>query len=273
MTKDSQKLYISLQALKTFISIIFASIIFNFFISGILNVHNRINTLKNIDFISAELQRNLSTEQKRHLEEKLLLIPEIKKVTYIDSFIAFQNLQKDLGIVLPKGENPLPDSLRIYVNNLNNMDKIQKTLDSTQEIKEYFINTAYSNNINKQIKFLTALTTFFMGGTCFIVFIIIIIASMRFKIDYIGNLINNGYSELSITFGKLSNLIPLSLSILIGAFFYFNFYFLSRNWLITNEITFSLLTFFQLLKWQLFANILLIVGICNIPVKELQENI
>ncbi len=317
MQNESKQLFISLEMVKSFLSIIFATIVFNFFISGILNTNNQIKTLKNTDFISAELQNNLSLEQKKDLEVKLLNIPEIKKVTYIDSFIAFQNLQNDLGIVLPQAENPLPDSLRIYVKNLNNFEKIQEILDSTQEIKEYFLDTTYSDNINRKIKFfdmlsiILTISTAFVGfiiitiaseikeyfldttysdninrkikffdmlsiiltiSTAFVGFIIITIASMQFKIDYVGTLINVGYNKNTINATKTINLLPFTLAVLSGEVIAFNVYYLIRNWLISSEICSSVLTINQISWVQFFLNLLVIIIIWLLPVKERWEN-
>ncbi|WP_300329386.1 permease-like cell division protein FtsX [Fusobacterium sp.] len=270
--QNNSKLFISLEMVKSFLSIIFATIVFNFFISGILNTNNQIKTLKNTDFISAELQNNLSLEQKKDLEIKLLNIPEIKKVTYIDSFIAFQNLQNDLGIVLPHEENPLPDSLRIYVKNLNNFEKIQEILDSTQEIKEYFLDTTYSDNINRKIKFFDMLSIILTISTSFIGFIVITIASMQFKIDYVGTLINFGYTKNTIFRAKTVNLLPFTFAILAGEAISFNIYFLIRRWLISSEICSSVLTLSQVLMTELLLNFVLIGIIWILPVKERWEN-
>lgn len=270
--QNNSKLFISLEMVKSFLSIIFATIVFNFFISGILNTNNQIKTLKNTDFISAELQNNLSLEQKKDLEIKLLNIPEIKKVTYIDSFIAFQNLQNDLGIVLPHEENPLPDSLRIYVKNLNNFEKIQEILDSTQEIKEYFLDTTYSDNINRKIKFFDMLSIILTISTSFIGFIIVTIASMQFKIDYVGTLINFGYTKNTIFRAKTVNLLPFTFAILAGEVISFNIYFLIRRWLISSEICSSILTLSQILMTEFLLNFILIAIIWILPVKERWEN-
>ena len=272
MQNESKQLFISLEMVKSFLSIIFATIVFNFFISGILNTNNQIKTLKNTDFISAELQNNLSLEQKKDLEVKLLNIPEIKKVTYIDSFIAFQNLQNDLGIVLPQAENPLPDSLRIYVKNLNNFEKIQEILDSTQEIKEYFLDTTYSDNINRKIKFFDMLSIILTISTAFVGFVIITIASMQFKIDYVGTLINVGYNKNTINATKTINLLPFTLAVLSGEVIAFNVYYLIRNWLISSEICSSVLTINQISWVQFFLNLLVIIIIWLLPVKERWEN-
>lgn len=272
MQKESRQLYIQLEMIKVFLSIIFATIIFNFFISGILNANSQINNLRNIDFISAELQNNLSKEQKRELEIKLLNVPEIKKVTYVNSYIAFENLQKDLGIVLPKGDNPLSDSLRIYVKSINNIQKIQEILDSTQEIKEYFLDTTYSDNVNKKIKFFEVALVGLTLGAISLIFIIITIASIQFKVDYIGSLINNGYNKNFLLATKRINLLPCTLAVLIGMFFFSNVYTLCRSWFITNDITSSLLTTLQIAPLQIISNIILITLIWLIPVKERWEN-
>lgn len=272
MQKESRQLYITLEMIKVFLSIIFATIIYNFFISGILNANSQINNLRNIDFISAELQNNLSKEQKKELEIKLLNVPEIKKVTYVNSYIAFQNLQKDLGIVLPKGDNPLSDSLRIYVKSINNIQKIQEILDSTQEIKEYFLDTTYSDNVNKKIKFFELLLTSFTLGAVSLIFVVVTIASLQFKIDYVGSLINNGYHKNLLLATKQINLLPCTLAILIGLMFFSNVYILCRNWFIVNDISSSLLTLLQIAPIQIISNIILIVLIWLIPVKERWEN-
>ncbi len=261
------KIVIFHESLKTFVAVFFAAFLFNFFISGAFNTYHRINVFKNVDFISAELQRNLSDEQKKVLEEKLLLIPEVKKINYVDSFISFENLQEDLGIVLPSSQNPLPDSFRIYAYNLNNFDNIQKNLDSIQEIKEYFVNTSYSNDINKQTMLLSVLSVFFVIFSAIMAYIILAFAIMKFKINYAVSFVNQKYPT-QIKAAKMINLLPFSLAIILSTYSYFIFYFIGRNWLITNEISFSILSLFQFYLWQIGIIGLFILVIWLIPVKE-----
>ena len=117
-----------------FFGIIAAAFIFNMFFAGFLNISSsHIKELKNKNFIMAELQSSLSQSKKEELEKKFLNLKEVQKVTYVDSYTAFQDLQKILGIVIPKGENPLPDSLRIYFKNAEDVEKLQSVLEELKK--------------------------------------------------------------------------------------------------------------------------------------------
>ena len=95
-----------------FFGIILTVFIFNLFLAGFLNVTSHTKNIKNKNFIMAELKNNVSQERKEELEKSFLNLKEVTKITYIDSYTAFQELQKELGIVIPRGERVVRDSIR-----------------------------------------------------------------------------------------------------------------------------------------------------------------
>lgn len=250
---------------KSFFCIIFLTILLNFCISGILNINYQIKNLKNINFITAELQNNLDIKEKQNIEKSLLNIPDIRKVVYVDSFVAFQNLQKDLGIVIPRGENPLPDSMRIYIGNLSNLEKIQNYLDSNKKIKEYFIDGSYSGEINDKIKIYKTLLYVVCSGVIISLISIVSIFLMQIHMDRLALAINDERNPRNSIRAKNINLLPTTIAILIGTVLYFNLYFYVRQDLGVQELTNFLLSLFQIAYIQLIAILILIIFIWKCP--------
>lgn len=260
------KIYIDIK--KSFFSIILVSILFNFFISGILNSNYQLNKLKNINFVSAELQNNISTKEKGDIEKYLLNIPEIKKVIYMDSYIAFKNLESDLGIVIPRGENPLPDSMRIYFNDNSSLEKIQNILEGDKRIKEYFINGSYSEEINSLWKIYKLMENIFIIGSLFLLIILYFIISLQIQSDYLAMIIN-GKSDLRIKIrAKNINVLQFTLGILSGTAIYFNLYFILRQYILNLNKNINILSLFQVLYIQIFLVLILIIIVWKFPVKK-----
>jgi len=253
---------------KSFFSIILVSILFNFFISGILNSNYQLNKLKNVNFVSAELQNNISTKEKGDIEKYLLNIPEIKKVIYMDSYIAFKNLQSNLGIVIPRGENPLPDSMRIYFNNNSSLEKIQNILDEDKRIKEYFINGSYSEEINSLSKLYKLMKNIFITGSLFSLIIIYFIVSLQIQSDYLAMIINGKSGSRIEIRAKNINVLQFTLGILSGTAIYFNLYFILRQYILNLNKNINILSLFQVFYIQSFLVFILIIIVWKFPVKK-----
>lgn len=251
-----------------FFGIIVAAFVFNMFFAGFLNITSEIRQLKNKNFIMAELQNNLTQSKKGEIEEKFLNLPEVQKVTYVDSYAAFQELQKNLGIVIPRGENPLPDSLRIYFKNAQDVEKLQGVLEETQEIKEFFVDRTYISEINSRVRVLNLFGIIAGIGAVCSLFLINSIFLFQVETDYMMNMVVDETNPRNRIKAKNINLLPFTVAVLLSMLLFFNFYVIMRRTLIHEGIFAEILSLFQIMYIQGGVNILVIILAWFMPVNR-----
>ena len=242
-----------------FFGIIVATFIFNMFFAGFLNTSFQIKELRNKNFIMAELQSSLSQSKKEELEHKLLSLKEVHKVTYVNSYTAFQDLQKNLGIVIPRGENPLPDTLRIYFKKAEDVEKLQSILEENQGIKEFFVDGIYISEINNRVKILNLFGIIFITGIICSFFIINSIFKFQIEADYFMNTIIDDTNPRNYIKAKNVNLLPFTIANLVGLLFFFNLYVIVRKTLVQGVVFTDILSLLQIFYIQTGATILIIL--------------
>ena len=251
-----------------FLGIIVAAFIFNMFFAGFLNITSQVKEFRNKNFIMAELQGRLSQAKKEELEEKFLNLKEVQKITYVDSYTAFQDLQKNLGIVIPRGENPLPDTFRIYFKNAKDVEKLQSVLEETQEIKEFFIDGIYISEINSRIRILNLFGLIFMSGMICSLFILNSIFMFQIENDYLLNYIGDSTNLRNRLKAKNVNLLPFTVAVSLGLFLFFNFYVTVRKVLIQGAVFTDVLSLMQIFYIQTGAALLIILLAWFMPVNK-----
>ena len=251
-----------------FLGVIVAAFIFNMFFAGFLNITSQVKEFKNKNFIMAELQGRLSQAKKEELEEKFLNLKEVQKITYVDSYTAFQDLQKNLGIVIPRGENPLPDTFRIYFKNAKDVEKLQAVLEETQEIKEFFIDGIYISEINSRVRILNLFGLIFMCGMVCSLFMINSIFMFQIENDYLLNYIGDSTNLRNRLKAKNVNLLPFTVAVSLGLFFFFNFYVVVRRTLIQGAVFTDVLSLMQIFYIQTGAAVLIILLAWFMPVNK-----
>ena len=251
-----------------FLGVIVAAFIFNMFFAGFLNITSQVKEFKNKNFIMAELQSRLSQAEKEELEEKFLNLKEVQKITYVDSYTAFQDLQKNLGIVIPRGENPLPDTFRIYFKNAKDVEKLQSVLEETQEIKEFFIDGIYISEINSRIRILNLFGLIFMSGMICSLFILNSIFMFQIENDYLLNYIGDSTNLRNRLKAKNVNLLPFTVAVSLGLFLFFNFYVTVRKALIQETVFTDVLSLMQIFYIQTGAALLIILLAWFMPVNK-----
>lgn len=251
-----------------FLGVIVAAFIFNMFFAGFLNITSQVKEFKNKNFIMAELQSRLSQAEKEELEEKFLNLKEVQKITYVDSYTAFQDLQKNLGIVIPRGENPLPDTFRIYFKNAKDVEKLQAVLEETQEIKEFFIDGIYISEINSRVRILNLFGLIFMSGMICSLFMINSIFMFQIENDYLLNYIGDSTNLRNRLKAKNVNLLPFTVAVSLGLFLFFNFYVTVRKALIQETIFTDVLSLMQIFYIQTGAALLIILLAWFMPVNK-----
>lgn len=248
-----------------FLTIIAITFIFNIFFAGFLNISSQVNELKGKNFIMAELQNSLSQSNKEELEQRLLSLKEVQKVIYIDSYTAFQDLQKNLGIVIPRGENPLPDTLRIYLKKAEDVEKLQSVLEESQGIKEFFVDGIYISEINNRVKVLNLFGIIFAVGMLCSLFTLSSIFKSQIEADYLINIIIDDTNPRNYIKAKNVNLLPFTISTLIGLLTFFNFYVIIRKELIRENIFMDLLSLLQIFYFQVGVTIFVIILAWFVP--------
>ncbi|MFK4785339.1 permease-like cell division protein FtsX [Fusobacterium sp. MFO224] len=269
--QKKSKIYLDIK--KSFFSIILISILFNFFVSGILNFNFQLGKLNNINFVSAELQNNVSTKEKGEIEKYLLNIPEIKKVIYVDSYIAFRNLQNNLGIVIPRGENPLPDSMRIYFDSRSSLEKIQDVLDKDKRIKEYFIDGNYLEEIEVKSKIYKLIKNICIFGSISSLVLSYFIISLQIQSDYLALILNGKNSPRAKLKAKNINVLQITTAILSGTAIYYNIYFILRHWVVQLDNKIDILSLFQIIYRQSLIIFVLIIIVWKFPINKKSEMI
>lgn len=251
-----------------FFGVIVAAFIFNMFFAGFLNITSQVKELKNKNFIMAELQGRLSQNKKEELEQKFLNLKEVQKITYVDSYTAFQDLQKNLGIVIPRGENPLPDTFRIYFKNARDVEKLQSVLEETQEIKEFFIDGIYISEINNRVRILNLLGLIFMSGMACSLFMLNSVFMFQIENDYLLNVIGDSTNSRNRVKAKNVNLLPFTVAVSVSLFLFFNFYVVVRKTLAEGIIFTNVLSLMQIFYIQTGAAVLIILFAWFMPVNK-----
>ena len=250
------------------LGLIVSAFVFNMFFAGLLNITSYVKNLKNKNFIVAELQPDLSQEKKFELEEKLLNLKEVQKVIYVDRYMAFQELQKDLGIVIPRGENPLSDSFRIYFKNAEDVGTLQNVLEETQDVKEFFVDGIYISEIGSRIRVLNIFGIISVIGIVCSLFLIQSIFLYQMENDYLINVITDEYNPRNRIKAKNINLLPFTISILIGMILFFNVYVIIRKALIEGGIFAEVLSLLQIFYIQGGVALLIILFAWFVPVER-----
>lgn len=245
---------------RSFIVLAISFFLFSFFMSLMLNINHWENKLKESYFLTVELKGNVNEERANILENKLLKENEVRGVRYMTKDESFRNLQRELGIVIPKSDNALPNSLIIYFNNTNDIDKIQNFLEPEDSIKEIFVDSDFITMVESRIEVLKAINYIVLGITGAIG--IMIYFAFKGFVDgefYRLSLLNPNSNRNHIRAQNV-NVLPFTGASLVGTLVFLNLYsflreiilnYVPRLYLLTgNELL--LTTFLILIGYNLF---------------------
>ena len=239
---------------KTFILLVISFIILNFFLSVLINISSMNKKIDNSYFFTADLKSELKEEEKNKIEVEILGLEGVRKVRYLSKEEAFKNLQTQLDVAIPKGENPLSDSLLIYFNSLDDAEKLQENLENNQNIKEIFVDAAFIGYQEREKKFYNLL---------FAMIMIFLVAPSILGIYY------TFYNAVAIDFlnyndiipddrinskrAKKVNLLPFSGAALMGTLIFFNVYTYFREEIIEISSKFLILSIGEIFVVQVLA--------------------
>ena len=217
----------------TFILTVLSFIILNFFLSVLINISSVNKKIDNSYFFTADFHKNVSSEDKEKLEIEILKLEGVKQVRYVSKEEAFQKVQYQLDVAIPKGENPLSDSLIIFFDKPTDIEKIQVKLENNENIKEVFVDGEYINYKERQLKFYQMVSVGIVLG-CILPLLALIyyIFYSAVSIDYINNVGLIKDDKTNRIRAKSVNLLPFTAGSIIGTLIFFNIYIYFRNHLL-----------------------------------------
>lgn len=217
----------------TFILTVLSFIILNFFLAFFINVDTVKSRVEAGYFFTADFHKNVSSEDKEKLEIEILKLEGVKQVRYVSKEEAFQKVQYQLDVAIPKGENPLSDSLIIFFDKPTDIEKIQVKLENNENIKEVFVDGEYINYKERQLKFYQMVSVGIVLG-CILPLLALIyyIFYSAVSIDYINNVGLIKDDKTNRIRAKSVNLLPFTAGSIIGTLIFFNIYIYFRNHLL-----------------------------------------
>lgn len=217
----------------TFILTVLSFIILNFFLAFFINVDTIKSRVEAGYFFTADFHKKVSSEDKEKLEIEILKLEGVKQVRYVSKEEAFQKVQYQLDVAIPKGENPLSDSLIIFFDKPTDIEKIQVKLENNENIKEVFVDGEYINYKERQLKFYQMVSVGIVLG-CILPLLALIyyIFYSAVSIDYINNVGLIKDDKTNRIRAKSVNLLPFTAGSIIGTLIFFNIYIYFRNHLL-----------------------------------------
>ena len=217
----------------TFILTVLSFIILKFFLAFFINVDTIKSRVEAGYFFTADFHKNVSSEDKEKLEIEILKLEGVKQVRYVSKEEAFQKVQYQLDVAIPKGENPLSDSLIIFFDKPTDIEKIQVKLENNENIKEVFVDGEYINYKERQLKFYQMVSVGIVLG-CILPLLALIyyIFYSAVSIDYINNVGLIKDDKTNRIRAKSVNLLPFTAGSIIGTLIFFNIYIYFRNHLL-----------------------------------------
>ncbi|WP_319370179.1 permease-like cell division protein FtsX [uncultured Ilyobacter sp.] len=157
-----------------FFNLIFAFIVLNAVGGVLLNLYQNTENLKDNYKVRIYLKGNPDEKSLNKFESKLLEMPEVVHMKYESKEVELRELEDDLGIRLPKGNNPLSDSISLTFDGYDKLELLRKNLDKEDSfIKEVYVDNDQLENLNKKIaQNETVMKYFFIGAFLPIVVII-----------------------------------------------------------------------------------------------------
>ena len=253
---------------KTFILLVITFVILNFFLSFLINVSSVTKKIENSYFFTADLRSDLKEEDKNRTEMEVLGIDGVRKVRYLSKEEAFKNLQFQLDIAIPKGENPLSDSLLIYFESPAKLEKIQENLESNQNIKEFFVDAGFISLKERELRFYKILlVTVILGLALPSMAVVYYIFYDAVAIDFLNYTDVIPDDKVNMRRAKKINLLPFTAASIIGTLIFFNGYTYFRDKILEISSKYLILSLGELFFVQTLVIVMLNVIIWVNPLR------
>lgn len=157
-----------------FFTLISAFIVLNVVGGVLLNLYQNTENLKDNYKVRIYLKGDPDEKLLNQFEAKLLEMPEVVHLKYESKEVEMRELEDDLGIRLPKGNNPLSDSISLTFAGYDKLELLRQNLDKEDKIiKEVYVDNDQLENLNKKIaKNKTVIQYFSIGGLLPVIIII-----------------------------------------------------------------------------------------------------
>lgn len=214
----------------TFILLILTFIVFNVFLCAFININKKIEKIENDYFIVAELKKDMVDVELQKIEEDILKTEGVKRVRYISKEEAFNKLQSQLDVAIPKSENSLSDTLTVYYDKMMNLENIQGQIESNKSVKECFVDNGYITIKEEEQRFYKAISvgTIVIGvfPTIIMIFYLFHTAVTIDFMNYTRTIIDIKESQRK---AKTVNILPFLSASIIGTLIFLNVYLLFRE--------------------------------------------
>lgn len=243
---------------RTFISLTLSFIIFNIFISLSSNSYFIGKILKSDYFFTIELQNDNSKEKLQEFEKFLIENENVKGTRFLSKEEAFRNLQKELEIVIPKSENPLPNSIIVYFKDEKNLHAIQELLDVNPMVREIYIDSQFLQNTQRKISAANMSLFICLALSLGMYYPITTILRGVIIRDYMIFAIKAPQNRKNFSVARNKNLIPFFGSALVGGMIFFNIYVILREKYQQILSTLILQSFKQIIVIEIVATLILL---------------
>lgn len=246
------------------LTLVAAFVILNSVGGVILNFKQNTENLKDHYKVSIYLKGNPDEKTLNGFEEKLLKLTEVKYLKYESKEVELRELEDDLGIRLPKGNNPLSDSISLTFDGYENLGKLQERLDEEDAlIKEVYIDKDGLESLNKRIiKNETIIKYFFMMAFLPVIFIVFNLFHMNIlnhRRDIVTKIYLGGERKTVLKpYYFISDAVFVG-SAIVGTLIFLNIYEVFRNEFINYEKDYILASTEEMLVLAAITTLIIIV--------------
>ena len=241
---------------KMIIPFIITFFFLNFISATIINLYEMSQNMDSNHFISIDIRANISPVEIERLEKEILSIYAVKNIKYVSKERSFKELQDQLGIAIPESENSLSDSMMIYFRNKADLKDLQERIENLPEVKETYIDEMHMKFKEERSKFYRLLIVVIFG-TLFIpaLFLLSFIFYNGFLIDFSNNYSVTQNEIISRKRAKISGILPLLFSSVVGLLIFLNVYLYLRKILVLNiGESYALLSLKEFVLYQVIVN-------------------
>lgn len=154
-------------------TLIAAFIVLNTASAVLVNIHKNNENLKDNYKLSIYFKGDPSEESLNEFEGRLLEMPEVRSLRYESKEVALRELENQLEIRVPRGNNPLSNNFLVTFNGEKSLESLQQKLDQEELIKEVYVDEQQITRLNNRIeKNRGIFLSFLAGGFLPLIFII-----------------------------------------------------------------------------------------------------
>lgn len=244
---------------RTFIALLFSFLLLSLSTTIASNGYFLNKNLQKKYFVTVELKNDVTNEKIQSFEKELLQNENVKSIKFLGKDQAFLNLQREFEIVIPKAENPLPNSLIVYFEKDENLQAIQELLDVNPMVREVFLDSKFYNEIQNMAKL--SQTTMIVGIVLafFVEYVMVTILRGVIIRDYMLFSVRYPQKKNCFEMARSKNIIQFIASGIIAILLFLNIYVILVAKI---QVVFSnviLQSFYQLIPIQLLAYLFVFV--------------